>query len=198
MYCLYRLDVIIPGATIKPQSQHNYISGRHRAIRLHNNWRTSSKDVTTGRRRCHLGQTTQGWEHRQRKFLAHADYCTHSQVSLYADITAYLKCKVIVVLTAQSVFTQILQLTWSVKWLLYSQPSQSLHIYFSLVEVSSDCCTHRPSQSLFRHYSWHELKNYSSTHIPESLYRPYNWLKVSNNYCTHIPVSLYTDITADL
>ena len=138
--CLYRLDVIIPGATIKPQSQksvHNMTTSVDDTEPF--DYTTIDVPAVKTSRQDGVGVTwdkpTQGWEHRQRKFLAHADYCTHSQVSLYADITAYLKCKVIVVLTAQSVFTQILQLTWSVKWLLYSQPSQSLRIHYSLLEV---------------------------------------------------------------
>ena len=99
MYCLYRLDVIIPGVTIKTDSPNV------------DNMTTSMDDM----------EPFDGviWDKPPKdenidsvcKFLTHADYCTHSPVSLYTDIRTYLKCRVIVVLTAQSVFTQTLQLT---------------------------------------------------------------------------------------
>ena len=127
MYCLYRLDVIIPGATIKPQSQksvHNMTTSVDDTEPF--DYTTIDVPAVKTSRQDGVGVT---WD------KPHKDENIDS-------VSSWLM--LIIALTAKSVFTQTLQLTWSVKWLLYSQPSQSLHRYYSLVEVSSDCCTHSP------------------------------------------------------
>ena len=116
MYCLYRLDVIVPGVTIKIESPNvDNMTTSMDDMEPFDDTRTDVPAVKMSR------QDGVGviWDKPPKdenidsvcKFLAHADYCTHSPVSLYTDITAYLKCRVIVVLTAQSVFTHTLQFT---------------------------------------------------------------------------------------
>ena len=115
MYCLYRLDVIIPGATIKPQSQksvHNMTTSVDDTEPF--DYTTVDVPAVKTSRQDGVGVT---WDkpHKDENIDSVSSWlmliiALHSQVSLYADITAYLKCKVIVVLTAKSIFTHILQL----------------------------------------------------------------------------------------
>ena len=107
MYCLYRLDIIIPGATIKPQSQksvHNMTTSVDNTEPF--DYTTIDVPAVKTSRQDGVGVT---WDKPHKD--ENSDCCTHSPVSLYTDIKAYLKCKVIVVLTAKSLFTQILQLS---------------------------------------------------------------------------------------
>ena len=116
MYCLYRLDVIVPGVTIKTESPNvDNMTTSMDDMEPFDDTRTDVPAVKMSRQDGVgvIGDKPPKDENIDNvcKFLAHADYCTHSPVSLYTDITAYLKCRVIVVLTAQSVFTHTLQLT---------------------------------------------------------------------------------------